>query len=287
MTNPGTGKRSTRRSAPVSSSVQGKRKAVKSERGDDSTYTRKNDEAIVPDLPVSSMGEKRIKLDTTTTTAAVTMITPHKSTNKKGAKSTSGVGKTVIRPTPDECEYAVEMLGRLHPGVLQSTDAIKKKRRNVNSEKIDLPVKTEDMNNDDALQASSCGKQETILDGVVSTMLSQNTTAANSTRAFANLKKALPDWALVADLDTPTQIETAIRVAGLAKVRAHRIWTMCRTLKDEKGSVSLEYLRNCTSQQIKDDLSRFPGLGTKTISCVLMFTLGRDDEFPVDTHVLR
>jgi endonuclease-3 len=33
-------------------------------------------------------------------------------------------------------------------------------------------------------------------------------------------------------------------------------------------------------------LSRFKGVGTKTISCVLMFCLGRED-FPVDTHVWR
>lgn len=33
-------------------------------------------------------------------------------------------------------------------------------------------------------------------------------------------------------------------------------------------------------------MSGFKGLGPKTISCVLLFALGRD-EFPVDTHVLR
>lgn len=31
---------------------------------------------------------------------------------------------------------------------------------------------------------------------------------------------------------------------------------------------------------------RFKGVGTKTVSCVLMFCLGRED-FPVDTHVWR
>jgi endonuclease III len=31
---------------------------------------------------------------------------------------------------------------------------------------------------------------------------------------------------------------------------------------------------------------RFPGLGNKTVSCVLLFTLGRE-EIPVDAHVYR
>lgn len=38
------------------------------------------------------------------------------------------------------------------------------------------------------------------------------------------------------------------------------------------------------TEAIKAELSRFKGVGPKTISCVLMFTLMRA-EFPVDTHV--
>lgn len=191
---------------------------------------------------------------------------------------------------PEECEYAVQTLGELHPGVLEATLEIKKSRKTkLKSDGSERPVivKSEDDGGNDTFQTSSCGFRQTIMDGVVSTMLSQNTTAANSTRAFANLKKAFPDWNTVADLETTTPIETAVRVAGLAKIRAQRILTICKTLKKERGSVTLEYLRDCTSQEIKDDLLRFPGLGIKTISCVLMFTLGREDEFPVDTHVLR
>jgi len=41
-----------------------------------------------------------------------------------------------------------------------------------------------------------------------------------------------------------------------------------------------------TDEEIKKELLRFKGLGKKTVSCVLLFTLGRD-EFPVDTHVHR
>ena len=48
-----------------------------------------------------------------------------------------------------------------------------------------------------------------------------------------------------------------------------------------------EYLLNIQStDEIVNELSRFRGMGPKTISCVLLFALGKPD-FPVDTHVLR
>jgi endonuclease-3 len=37
------------------------------------------------------------------------------------------------------------------------------------------------------------------------------------------------------------------------------------------------------TEAIKRELGRFKGVGPKTVSCVLMFTLLRP-EFPVDTH---
>ena len=38
--------------------------------------------------------------------------------------------------------------------------------------------------------------------------------------------------------------------------------------------------------QVKAELRGYKGVGAKTISCVLMFCLGRHD-FPVDTHVWK
>lgn len=49
------------------------------------------------------------------------------------------------------------------------------------------------------------------------------------------------------------------------------------------GEPSLEYLRSMETEAIKRELGRFKGVGPKTVSCVLMFTLLRP-EFPVDTH---
>lgn len=211
------------------------------------------------------------------------MVVSKKPTLKKESVVTPPKA-SVQRPTPAECEFAVLELGKLHPAVLDKTNEIRNK-----APPPTATIKQEDDKTpDEVFSSSSCGFQPSIMDGVVSTMLSQNTTAANSTRAFANLKKAFPDWNIVAGLFKPDKIETAIRVAGLAKKRAFNIWTICKTVTKERGEASLEYLRkNHTNAEIKAELLRFPGLGVKTVSCVLMFTMGRRDEFPVDTHVHR
>jgi endonuclease-3 len=174
------------------------------------------------------------------------------------------------RPTPDECWYATTELAKLHPEVV---DRNEERRRTL---------------------LESCGMRNSVLDAVVSTMLSQNTTDANSKAAYASLQKTFgkDDWhTAVAQFENISKLEAAIRVAGLAKTRAERIQRMLQTLMEEqqgdKDAPSLEYLHKLSNEEIKTELSRFKGLGPKTISCVLLFGLARENEFPVDTHVWR
>lgn len=81
-------------------------------------------------------------------------------------------------------------------------------------------------------------------------------------------------------------IAETIKCCGLADIRASRIKGMIEQIKLEKGEVSLEYVRDMSDDEIKKELTRFKGVGPKTVACVLMFTLNRA-EFPVDTHVWR
>ena len=135
----------------------------------------------------------------------------------------------------------------------------------------------------------SCGAgSSAILDAVISTMLSQNTTDKNSKEAYGNLCNAYPTWA---DLMCAPQddVEACIRVAGLSATRRERIQGMLQKLSAEcgGGAPSLEYLRAIEDDDdVKKELGRFKGLGPKTISCVMLFAMNRR-EFPVDTHVMR
>ena len=178
------------------------------------------------------------------------------------------------RPTAEECKFVVNALGEIHPDVVQENH---KRREGF----IDRKKKKKQKTNN---KQANCTP---VTDAVISTMLSQNTTAANQNRAFAGLKEAFPGgWEEVATSDT-SNIEEAIRVAGLAKIRAERMQSMLKTVKQERGEANFEYLQNVTSTDaIQRELSRFKGMGPKTISCVCLFALGIP-EFPVDTHVLR
>jgi len=135
---------------------------------------------------------------------------------------------------------------------------------------------------------ASCGAGSTmILDSVISTLLSQNTTEKNSREAFGTLKENYPTWTAVLNADD-AEVEDCIRVAGLAKTRTARLKAILKVLSEKAsgGPPSFEYLRSMSTADCKEELSKFKGLGPKTISCVLLFGLGRE-EFPVDTHVLR
>ena len=81
-------------------------------------------------------------------------------------------------------------------------------------------------------------------------------------------------------------VAESIRCGGLAEIKAKRIQSILRSVYEERGSCSLEHLRTMSDAKIKKYLSQFKGVGPKTISCVLMFCLGRQD-FPVDTHVWK
>lgn len=123
------------------------------------------------------------------------------------------------------------------------------------------------------------------LDILIATMLSQNTTDKTSYRAFVNLKNDIGSWDEV--MEAPlSKIKNAIRVCGLTNQKSAAIRKLLKELKQKKGKLSLKYLAKLSDEKIYEDLLQYNGVGLKTISCVMAFSLGRD-VFPVDTHVHR
>ncbi len=123
------------------------------------------------------------------------------------------------------------------------------------------------------------------LEGLIETVLSQHTSDINSKRAYTSLRSRLATWEQVrrAPLDT---IAGAIRVGGLATVKAERILEILDSVAERYGSLDLDVLRGLSLQEARDALTSLHGVGPKTASCVLLFNLGFP-AFPVDTHVLR
>ena len=120
---------------------------------------------------------------------------------------------------------------------------------------------------------------------LVQTILSQNTSDVNSRRAFNSLLASFDSWESVAAADV-NDISTAIKMGGLGDIKAKRIKAALAEIKRKQGKLELDFLNQLPLAEARDWLKQLPGVGSKTASCVLLFSLGRP-ALPVDTHVLR
>lgn len=123
------------------------------------------------------------------------------------------------------------------------------------------------------------------IDTLVATILSQNTNDKNSYQAYQNLKKKFKTWDEVAKLPRG-EIEKVIKVAGLGKQKSASIKAFFSSLEKDNGKTNLHYLKKMDDEDILSDLTSIKGIGVKTASCVLLFSLDRN-VCPVDTHVHR
>ena len=132
---------------------------------------------------------------------------------------------------------------------------------------------------------SRAKKNPTPLDAIIGTILSQNTNDKNSYQAYRNLKDNFNNWDELSLLK-PLQIEKYIKVAGLGKQKSKAIYELLQSLKKKEKSVSLDHIKTKSDTEILDELTSYNGVGVKTASCVLLFSLERNI-CPVDTHVHR
>ena len=123
------------------------------------------------------------------------------------------------------------------------------------------------------------------IDTLIATILSQNTNDNNSYKAYRNLKQRYKSWEEVANIQR-SQIEKIIKVAGLGKQKSVAIKSFLSTLKKDKKKISFQHLKKMVDEDIMNELTAIKGVGVKTASCVLLFSLDRN-VCPVDTHVHR
>ena len=123
------------------------------------------------------------------------------------------------------------------------------------------------------------------LDELVCTILSQNTNDRNRDMAFTALRRRFTAWEDVRDAPL-AEVINSIRPAGLANQKGARIQQVLRQMSAERGSLDLSFLKDMPRAEAWDWLTRFKGVGPKTASIVLVFSLGIP-AFPVDTHIYR
>jgi endonuclease-3 len=156
------------------------------------------------------------------------------------------------------------------------------------------------------------------VDILVQTILSQNTTSANTHRAFESLKRRYPDYQAL--LDAPDEeVARSIRCGGLATIKARRIKEALEMIRERKvggevakedgkadsggcpgsggkggprgsggavGRIDLDFLKDLDPKAARDYLLSLPGVGPKTAAVVLLFGFNMP-LIPVDTHVNR
>ncbi len=124
------------------------------------------------------------------------------------------------------------------------------------------------------------------LNNLIRTILSQNTTDANSFPAFERLRDHFGgDWERALEAG-PEAYVPLIEQAGLAPTKSRRIHTILQQLKEEHGTLSLDHVCSMEPAEAERYLLSFKGVGPKTVSIVLLFECGMAF-FPVDTHIHR
>jgi endonuclease III len=118
---------------------------------------------------------------------------------------------------------------------------------------------------------------------LVSSLLSHRTRNADSGRAFKQLRAAFPTWEAV--IDAPTaDVESAISPATWPELKAPRIQQILRQIRDERGDLSLDFLKDLPVPEARAWLEKLPGVGPKTSAAVLSFSVLRMAALPVDSH---
>lgn len=123
------------------------------------------------------------------------------------------------------------------------------------------------------------------LDGLMLTLLSQNTNDRNRDIAYDALRAKYPDWEQVAAISA-AEIASLIRPAGLGDTKSTRMRAILEIIKRDFGAHSLREMANWQPDEVRTYLSNLPGIGPKTVACVMIFDLDMP-AFPVDTHVAR
>lgn len=123
------------------------------------------------------------------------------------------------------------------------------------------------------------------VDQLIATTLSQRTNYADERTAYNNLLDKFGDWGGVAGASV-AEIEQCIQTSRWPEIKAPRIKEILNIILEQYGKFDLEFLADMPVEEAQEWLMKLPGVGFKTATFVLLFSLRRP-VLPVDTHVHR
>jgi DNA (cytosine-5)-methyltransferase 1 len=115
--------------------------------------------------------------------------------------------------------------------------------------------------------------------------ISQRTKIKTAKQVFDALKARFPNWeeVLVAPDEDLAEI---VSVGGRGNLRVKAIREILQAIREQTGTLSLEFLRELPQEKALNFLTTLPWVGEKTARCVLMYSL-RHGTFPADVHSIR
>lgn len=120
---------------------------------------------------------------------------------------------------------------------------------------------------------------------LISTILSHRTTGKNEDQAYSNMWKRFGSWEAIRDAPVEELTET-LSPATFPEVKAPYIKGGLKQINEERGEISIDFLRDMPTDEALAWLMSLPGVGIKTASLVLLFCFSKP-VLPVDTHVHR
>jgi endonuclease III len=189
-------------------------------------------------------------------------------------------------PTPEACEEVHRILTELHGEVKQPEK---------------MPAAS--------LEVAGCGEVPCVLDALLRTLISGNTTMALADAAIENLAQHYGlrqegtgagsiNWDKVR-LSSHQELIQVIKVSGNGPKRSHHIKQILDMVYEEnierakmqaspgkttQNLLSLDHMHGMTKDEAMAKFVSYPGIGIKTAACVTLFCL-RMPCFAVDTHV--
>src|SRR5450432_3722722 len=94
------------------------------------------------------------------------------------------------------------------------------------------------------------------VDVLVDTILSQNTSNANSDAGYKRLRRRFRSWNQVADAPLE-EVEKCIRISGLSRIKAPRIQQILQQIKSDRGKIDLQFLAELEDQSAHNYLTHF------------------------------
>lgn len=120
---------------------------------------------------------------------------------------------------------------------------------------------------------------------LISTMLSHRTNHADEEKAYYTMLERFGDWEGVMNADMD-ELADAVKTTRYPGQKAPQIQETLRIIKEARGEISIDFLKELPVEEAMNWLTRLPGVGLKTATLLLLFNF-KKPVLPVDTHVFR